>query len=206
MFTHLVPLGHCISTLLHTLSHSSNELRRDALRTLCALAGLNTAPLLAAARLQEATPTQDQESSGLAVAVEDYLSLVRERVGRRGCGRGKALASFLPGISTAVTRMLTSDAKTVELVISLGLVTWAHYVTLVMDEGEGEVWPDTHKEEGGDKGGSLLVTKTTEWLEGTAKRLSVLIQRIFVLVTSDQWRVRLQLVGWAHALLQHCSR
>lgn len=192
-------MGHCISTLLvHcTSTSSSHDVRRYALTSLCALTGLDTAPILAYSRLTQTTPDLSQ-------AVDAYLSLVRERVGAEGCGRGRALASFLPGVSTAVTKLLTSDAKTVESVVSLGLITWAHYVVLVVG---GEEWKELGllQDEQAVKQESLAVCRTGVWLEETAKRLGLLIQCMCVLVTSEVWKVRVHLVGWAHSLLQHCS-
>lgn len=156
------------------------------------MAALDTAPILTAARLQT-TPTHP-----LVTAVDEYLRLMSNHVGVRG--RGKPLASFLPGVSSGITRLLTSDAKTVESVLCLGLVTWAHYVALgVAEEVESVSKVEFAQRE------SLVVERTGAWLQETAKHLNVLIQRICVLVTSEVWKVRVQLVGWAHCLLQHCS-
>ena len=119
-------------------------------------------------------------------------------------GRGRPFASFLPGVSSGITRLLTSDAKTVESVLCLGLVTWAHYVALGVAE---EVWSEKEVEsvsKADPECDSLVVERTGAWLQETAKHLNVLIQRICVLVTSEVWKVRVQLVGWAHCLLQHC--
>ena len=178
---------------------------------LCALAGLDVTPILVAAKLHSGP-------ADLETAVGDYLDLMRECVGVMGRGRGATMASFLPGVCSAVTRLLTSDANTVESVLSLGVITWAHYVGVGVAKGEVPreegSWTESRSRAESRKQGadstdpskSLAVERTGEWLEGVAKHLSVLVQRMCVLVTSDVWKVRVQLVGWAHSLLQHCSQ
>ncbi len=206
-------LGHCIFHLLRLLSASSpppsNQIHTHALLALCALAGLNPDPISA-----EATPTD------LLAAPEAFLQGVSGRVGAGGRVRRRVFASFLPGASVAITRLLTSDARTVRGVVTLGLLTWAHYVAIVMsDEGvvEGEesvgVAVDVVEaeeqwegpEEGVAKEKVQPVERTEAWWAKTAENLSLLVERMCVLVTSDAWKVRLYLVGWAHTLLTRCS-
>ena len=202
LYGQLVALGHCVSVLLQQASSStSNDLRRASLRALCALAGLDATSILEAARLHPAPAG----SSELAAAIDTYLSLMSGRVGVMEGERRKALASFLPGVCSGVTRLLTADAKTVESVVSLGLLTWAHYVGVALIE-DGEEEEESPGEEQGRERKPVLVRQTESWLQETAERLKLLMERMCVLVTSDVWRVRLVLVGWAHSLLQHCSQ
>ena len=51
---------------------------------------------------------------------------------------------------------------------------------------------------------SVAVKRTKSWCNETDQKLSILVQRVCVLVTSEGWRVRLGLVGWAHTILTHC--
>ena len=53
---------------------------------------------------------------------------------------------------------------------------------------------------------SLAVNRSKSWCSATDRKLSILVQRVCVLVTSEGWRVRLGLVGWAYSLLIHCQR
>lgn len=48
--------------------------------------------------------------------------------------------------------------------------------------------------------------RTRSWYSETDEKLSVLVQRVCVLVTSEGWRVRLGMVGWAHTILTHCHK
>ena len=47
---------------------------------------------------------------------------------------GGAFASFLPGITMTLTKVMTSDIKVGSSVTVLALLTWAHYVAMVMDD------------------------------------------------------------------------
>ena len=53
---------------------------------------------------------------------------------------------------------------------------------------------------------SWPVKRTKSWYSETDEKLNVLVQRVCVLVTSEGWRVRLGMVGWAHTILSHCHR
>ena len=61
-------------------------------------------------------------------------------------------------------------------------------------------------EEVGPPPRSWPVRRTKSWYSETDKKLSILVQRVCVLVTSEGWRVRLGMVGWAHTILSHCHR
>lgn len=176
---------------------------------LCALAGLDTAPILAAVRVLQTTPP---ESSHAPAAISTYLDIMKEEVGRiRGniCGDDAGvLASFLPGVSSIISRLVTSDAKTVESVTSLALLAWAHYITVAMsgqrEEEEGLETSRKEEECGHTSQSSLKVSRTKAWEEKTSRQLCLLMERVCILVTSEAWKLRLHLVGWAHCLLSHC--
>lgn len=206
MCSDLVALGHCISVLLSSATDSSsNTQRQEALSTLCALTGLDTGPVLSAAK-----ELQMSSSTDLSAASSKYLGWMREVVGVAKVG-GAAMASFLPGIVLALTRMVTTDAKTPGSVTSLTLLTWAHYVGVVMGGEEQEVGVVGAKRDkllDPDKAESLMVDRSEVWRKKTAENCKVLIQRMCLLVTSDVVKVRVSLVGWAHSLLSHidCTR
>ena len=141
-------------------------------------------------------------------SVEDFVQCMEEKVGGRGAWRASVLASFLPGLSSIVTRLIASDAKTTSLVVTQGLITWAHWVGVVMsgeDTPSEALRPPTSDPMLPERH-SLLVERSEDWRRGTGERLQMLVHRVCVLVTSEAWRVRLFLVGWAHSLLTHCHR
>ena len=62
------------------------------------------------------------------------LSVLTKYVGVSECAEmGGVFASFLPGITIALTKVMTSDVKVGSSVSVLALLTWAHYVAMVMD-------------------------------------------------------------------------
>lgn len=211
LYSEPVPLGHCISVLLDHASNSasSHTLRATSLSTLSALAGLDTTPLLHAA---ETLQTTSSDSTHFSSAPGNFLLCVEQKVGEGEPWMAEVLASFLPGLCSTVTRLIATDANTVSPVVCLGLITWAHYVGVVMNEevtptpssySQSHTSPPSHSPPDHK---SLLVERNEEWRCGTAGRLQVLVQRMSVLVTNDTWKTRLFLAGWAHTLLTHCHR
>ena len=55
-------------------------------------------------------------------------------------------------------------------------------------------------------GESLLVKRTQEWVESTAKKLDILIGQIVTMATNPHWKVRLAMVKFARDLLFECIR
>lgn len=53
---------------------------------------------------------------------------------------------------------------------------------------------------------SLVVNRTADWLENTAKKLCILIGQICKQKTNSSWQVRLGLVHFATKLLVTCKR
>ena len=65
------------------------------------------------------------------------LSSLSKCIGVSECVEmGGAFASFLPGVTMALTKVMTSDIKVGSSVTVLALFTWAHYVAMVMDDGQ----------------------------------------------------------------------
>ena len=52
----------------------------------------------------------------------------------------------------------------------------------------------------------LNVDRTAKWLSETDNKLALLVGRLSGLVTSEGWRVRVGMVGWAHCLLRRSHR
>ncbi|PIK49361.1 hypothetical protein BSL78_13751 [Apostichopus japonicus] len=115
--------------------------------------------------------------------------------------------SFLPGISMSLCRVIQGDPKQGQVAIA----TWVQAVTWIMSdaippekqEGSGsEVKaPPTTKDPS-----SLVVNRTADWLENTAKKLCILIGQICKQKTNSSWQVRLGLVHFATKLLVTCKR
>ncbi|XP_071840476.1 TELO2-interacting protein 1 homolog isoform X2 [Apostichopus japonicus] len=119
--------------------------------------------------------------------------------------------SFLPGISMSLCRVIQGDPKQGQNLTKVAIATWVQAVTWIMSdaippekqEGSGsEVKaPPTTKDPS-----SLVVNRTADWLENTAKKLCILIGQICKQKTNSSWQVRLGLVHFATKLLVTCKR
>lgn len=209
LFSNLPAVGHCVSVLLETLqSFTSKALRQHALAALLALSEIDDHSII----LFKDSPQVDQMSSGDGCV--KYLDGLVDTlgVGPENCGR--VFACFLPGICMVITKLVTSETNLGSSVTVLSLLTWAHYVASVMKDSECTT-PEREASKGSnyDKVSEddmsrkkLEVQRSLSWQQETDSKLCVLVQRMSGLVTSESWRSRLALVGWAHILLSHSYR
>lgn len=199
-----------MSVLLNTVkSFSSKSLRQHTLSTLLALSGINSLSLT----LPISTPL-DRDKTMDNVEIMKHLNKLVTTLGAGPEGFGHVFASFLPGMSVALTNLVTSNSNLGSSVTVLSLLTWVHYVSIVMKDSEynsgkseERKFSKESKLSKDDPGGKkLVVERSLAWQEGTDAKLCVLVQRISGLVTSSSWRVRMGLVVWAHILLSHTHR
>ncbi|CAH1239329.1 TTI1 [Branchiostoma lanceolatum] len=121
-----------------------------------------------------------------------------------------SFASFLPGITMTLCRVIVGDAKQGHAVIVCATEAWSKIVVLVMGDSSVENNQSQRSVESHDVGvserlRSLQVRRTKDWCSGTADKLKVLVQRIGG-VTHPNWRVRLALVDFADRLLMKCTK
>ncbi|XP_029911095.1 TELO2-interacting protein 1 homolog [Myripristis murdjan] len=124
------------------------------------------------------------------------------------CVIGSTMASFLPGVTMAVARIITGDMRQGHAVTVRAIKVWSQTVGLVMDDvqlqacGPGEApSPDLGRV------GALVVQRTQEWAKSTSGRLAVLLKKIISCTSAHQhWRVRLETVELADHLLARCSQ
>ena len=214
-------MGHCVSVLLETLqAYSSKSLRHEALSTLLALTGVNAQALTLTLKPDETTSDHHSDSVADDLEIDDksvtpnadvcagYLDgLVQTLgVGPKRCGH--VFAAFLPGISVAIAKLVTTETNLGSSVTLLCLLMWAHYVAMVTKDSECSIESNavgtvTETEREGKR---LEVKRTLAWQQETDSKLCMLVQRMSGLVTSEGWRVRVGVLGWAHVLLSHSYR
>ena len=138
------------------------------------------------------------------------------------------LASFLPGISISLTKIITGGVSQGQNVIIAALKTWLTLMKVVMND---KFFPDAKpsdpvkeltkvisnltlpKEHDTNKPmkqepktiKSLDVTKDKEWFSNTAKKLKILIERVSSVASHSHCKVRLALLEFADVLLKNCS-
>uniref|UniRef100_A0A670ZLC3 TELO2 interacting protein 1 n=1 Tax=Pseudonaja textilis TaxID=8673 RepID=A0A670ZLC3_PSETE len=136
---------------------------------------------------------------------EDHQSLEKEE--RRQCG--DLFASFLPGISITLSKIIAADTKQGHAVTVSAIRLFSRTIGLVMaDEQLAEIPPERKKPASEQSKIQLLVVhRGADWARNTASRLSVLIEKV---VTSGSahphWKVRRELVEMARLLLTACGR
>ncbi|XP_051805066.1 TELO2-interacting protein 1 homolog [Acanthochromis polyacanthus] len=124
------------------------------------------------------------------------------------CSVGSTMASFLPGITTASTRIITGDLRQGHAVTVRAIKVWSRTVGIVMEDTQLQS-RDSWKTPSPDLGriGQLMVHRTPDWVKGTATKLSVLLKKIISCTSAHRhWRVRLEMVELADHLLARCSQ
>ncbi|KAJ8016702.1 hypothetical protein DPEC_G00010060 [Dallia pectoralis] len=120
---------------------------------------------------------------------------------------GSTMASFLPGITIAVSRVITGDMRHGHAVTVRAIKVWFKTVALVMADDQlqdagGEEKPPSEL----GRVGELVVQRTPDWVRNTAGRLALLLKNIISCTSAHQhWRVRLEMVNLSHHLLANCK-
>ncbi|KAL6120173.1 tti1 [Pungitius sinensis] len=121
---------------------------------------------------------------------------------------GSTLASFLPGITVAVARIITGDLRQGHGVTIRAIKVMSRTVGLVMEDAQIQAG-EPSKTPPADLGriAQLMVLRTPAWVKSTAEKLSVLLRKIISCTSSHQhWRVRLEMVELDDHLLARCSQ
>ncbi|XP_029579011.1 TELO2-interacting protein 1 homolog isoform X1 [Salmo trutta] len=120
---------------------------------------------------------------------------------------GSTMASFLPGITIAVSRVITGDMRHGHAVTVRAIKVWFKTVGLVMADdqlqntgtGERQLWELGRVWE-------LVVQRTPDWVRNTSGRLALLLKKIISCTSAHQhWRVRLEMVNFSDHLLANCN-
>ncbi|XP_060931488.1 TELO2-interacting protein 1 homolog [Limanda limanda] len=121
---------------------------------------------------------------------------------------GSTMASFLPGITTAVARIITGDLRQGHAVTVKAIKVLSSAVELVMEDVQLQA-SEPCKTPSPNLGNiaQLVVERKQDWLKSTSGKLSVLLKKIISWTSAHRhWRVRLEMVELADRLLARCSR
>ncbi|XP_010767567.1 TELO2-interacting protein 1 homolog, partial [Notothenia coriiceps] len=120
---------------------------------------------------------------------------------------GSTMASFLPGITMAVSRIITGDLRHGHAVTVRAIKVWYRTVGLVIEDAQlqaGELCRTAPPDLG--RVSQLMVHRSQDWVKSTAGRLSSLLKKIISCSSAHQhWRVRLEMVELGEHLLARCS-
>ena len=194
-------LGHCISLLLDIAANEkAKHLANKAIKSIKKFVFiLNT--------------ENSDSNGGLNKANEKLLST--------------KLASFLPGVSISLSKVISSSIKHGQTVVIAALEAWVAHIQIVMnnkffptDKLTGSIDELTNvmsklvsseenanesqsKEQKAER--SLQVKMDKEWYSNTSAKLKILIERVSSVAAHPSWKVRLALLEFADILLKNCS-
>ncbi|NXE83138.1 TTI1 protein, partial [Cochlearius cochlearius] len=122
---------------------------------------------------------------------------------------GDLFASFLPGISITLSRVITGDIKQGHKPTVSAIRLFYLIVGLVMADAQlaripknKEKLPVEHS-----RVSELMVHRGPDWSKSTAEKLSLLLHKMVEFSSvHPHWKVRLELVELVHHLLRNCSR
>ncbi|GCB72985.1 hypothetical protein scyTo_0002285 [Scyliorhinus torazame] len=122
---------------------------------------------------------------------------------------GDSFASFLPGITLGMTRIISGDVKQGHLVTSYAIKVWYKLVGLVM--ANDQVSKTHHAKKmlcaRELKLAELVICRKPEWVKNTASKLGVLLQNLNSCAAGNpHWKVRLELVELVYHLLSYCNK
>lgn len=121
---------------------------------------------------------------------------------------GRTVTSFLPGITTAVAKIITGDLRQGHAVTVRAMKLWSSTVCLVMEDSQLQsTKPQEPLAPELGRIAQLVVHRTEEWVKSTAAKLCVLLKKIISCTSAHQhWRVRLALVELSDHLLAKCGQ
>ncbi|XP_025082798.1 TELO2-interacting protein 1 homolog isoform X2 [Pomacea canaliculata] len=123
---------------------------------------------------------------------------------------GSRFAGLLPGISTAMLKVVMGDTKQGHHVFCTALSTWTDVVCLTLgdmslseEHQTNNVWLD--KAELDEKLKNLVVERSEVWVTSVVPRVDFMLKEFSKLKKHDSWRVRQTLVEVAHRILTECQ-
>ncbi|XP_068919618.1 TELO2-interacting protein 1 homolog isoform X2 [Petaurus breviceps papuanus] len=121
---------------------------------------------------------------------------------------GDLLASFLPGISTTLTRIITGDFKQGHSIIISALKVFYKTVGFIMaDEELARIPKDKEKPSVEHRVAELMVHRDANWVKNTGDKLTALIEKIVEFVSvHPHWKARMELLELVQDLLLKCRQ
>ncbi|NXC14860.1 TTI1 protein, partial [Corythaeola cristata] len=122
---------------------------------------------------------------------------------------GDLFASFLPGISITLSRVITGDIKQGHKTTVSAIRLFYLIVGLVMADAQLARIPKNKEKLPVEQSriSELMVHRGPDWSKSTAEKLSLLLHKAVEFSSvHPHWKVRLELVELVHHLLRNCSR
>ncbi|NWH68225.1 TTI1 protein, partial [Geococcyx californianus] len=197
---------------LHTLMHSAYE---DVVLSLyrpstLPLLGFAVSLLLGLAEQEKAKQIKVSALQCLQVLVlqcncQEHRPLNEDEA--QQCG--DLFASFLPGISITLSRVIMGDIKQGHKATVLAIRLFYLIVGAVMADAQLARIPKNKEKRPAEQSRiqELMVHRGPDWSQSTAEKLSLLLHRVVEFSSvHPHWKVRLELVELVHHLLRSCGQ
>ncbi|KAM9069388.1 TELO2-interacting protein 1 homolog isoform X2 [Sarcophilus harrisii] len=121
---------------------------------------------------------------------------------------GDLFASFLPGISTTLTRIITGDFKQGHVIIISALKIFYKTIAFIMaDEQLARIPKDKEKFSVEHRVAELMVHRDANWVKNTGDKLAALIEKIVEFISvHPHWKARMELIELVQDLLLKCRQ
>ncbi|KAM8774914.1 TELO2-interacting protein 1 homolog isoform 1-T1 [Rhynchonycteris naso] len=121
---------------------------------------------------------------------------------------GDLFASFLPGVSTALTRIITGDFKQGHGVIVSSLKIFYKIVGFVLADEQLRRIPKVQEKPAVEpRVAKLMVHREAGWVQNTGDKLAVLIRKVVECVSvHPHWKARRELIELVETLLLQCGQ
>ncbi|XP_069740729.1 TELO2-interacting protein 1 homolog [Narcine bancroftii] len=122
---------------------------------------------------------------------------------------GDLFASFLPGITLGMTRIISGDVKQGHLVTTYAIRVWYKVVCIVMaNEQLSNIQHEKNMNYAAkSKHAELVIHRKPEWVKSTVSKLDVLLHKLCSCAAGNShWKVRLEFIELVHHLLSNCSK
>ncbi|XP_014109708.1 PREDICTED: TELO2-interacting protein 1 homolog isoform X2 [Pseudopodoces humilis] len=122
---------------------------------------------------------------------------------------GDLFASFLPGISIALSRVIAGDVKQGHKTTVSAIRLFYLIVGLVMADKQLARIPESKEKLPVEHNriSELMIHRGPDWTKSTAEKLSLLLHKVVESSSiHPHWKVRLELVELVHHLLRNCSQ
>ncbi|XP_061486744.1 TELO2-interacting protein 1 homolog isoform X2 [Rhineura floridana] len=122
---------------------------------------------------------------------------------------GDLFASFLPGISLALSRIIAGDVKQGHAVVVSALKLFSRAISLIMaDEQLAQISPEKEASAlGQSRISELVVHRGLDWTKSTAAKLSILMKKVVESVSvHPHWKARKALIEMVRLLMTTCGR
>ncbi|XP_062361141.1 TELO2-interacting protein 1 homolog isoform X2 [Cinclus cinclus] len=121
---------------------------------------------------------------------------------------GDLFASFLPGISITLSRVIAGDIKQGHKTTVSAIRLFYLIVGLVMADKQLARIPKSKEKlpVGHSRISELMIYRGSDWTKSTAEKLSLLLHKVVESSSvHPHWKVRLELVDLVHHILRNCS-